>query len=63
MKLKMYHQAVEAYKNAIHLDPPDTMKIRQSLNDALDLRKVGKMSEVSISPTANWKRRANPKSA
>lgn len=48
--LEMYDQAVDAYKNAIRLDPPDVMKIRQSLNDALDLRKAGKMSEVSICP-------------
>ena len=49
-QLEMYDEAIEAYKNAIRLDPPDVMKIRQSLNDALDLRKAGKMSEVSICP-------------
>jgi len=48
--LEMYDQAIEAYKNAIRLDPPDVMKLRRMLNDALDMRKAGKMSDVSICP-------------
>lgn len=53
MQLEMYDQAVEAYKNAIRLDPPEAMKLRRNLNDALDLRKAGKMSDVSICPNCN----------
>ena len=49
-QLEMYDKAIEAYKNAIRLDPPDVMKIRQSLNDTLDMRKAGKMSDISICP-------------
>ncbi|MEO6908378.1 MAG: tetratricopeptide repeat protein [Abditibacteriaceae bacterium] len=49
-QLEMYTNAVEAYKNAISLDPPDGRKLRLSLNDALDMRKAGKMSDVSICP-------------
>ena len=49
-KLEMYDLAVMAYKNGIRLDPPEVMKLRQSLNDVLDLGKAGKMSDVSICP-------------
>lgn len=49
-QLEMYNDAVEAYKNAIRLDPPDVIKLRFSLNKTLDMRKAGKMSDVSICP-------------
>lgn len=50
MQLEMYDQAIGAYKNAIRLEPADVMKLRRTLNDALDLHKMGKMSDVSICP-------------
>lgn len=49
-QLEMYNEAVEAYKNAIRLDPPNVMKIRQSLNETLAMRKAGKMSDINICP-------------
>lgn len=52
-QLEMYNDAIEAYKNAIRLDPPDAMQLRESLNKTLDLHKAGKMSDVSICPNCN----------
>ena len=61
MQLEMFDQAIEAYKDAIRLDPPDVMKLRRDLNDALDQRKLGKMSEVSICPNCNQETPSNSK--
>lgn len=61
MQLELFDQAIDAYKNAIRLDPPDVMKIRKSLNDALDSRTAGKMSDVSICPNCNAETPRNSK--
>jgi len=50
MKLEMYDEAIQTYKDAIRLDPPEVTRLRQGLNDALDLRKAGKLSDISICP-------------
>lgn len=61
MKLEMYDEAIVALKNGIRLDPPDVMKLRQSLNDALDLGKAGKMSEVTVCPNCKLETPRNSK--
>lgn len=50
MQLEMFEEAIAAYKNAIRENPPEVMKLRQSLNEALNEKHVGKMSDLDICP-------------